>query len=263
MKSLAHIPVAELVFFRALISLLITYLYLRWRGIPVWGENKLLLVLRGFAGTVALSFFFYTLHAMPLASAVTIQYLSPIFLVLFAGLFFGETVTWWHWLCSLVGFAGVWMIQGFDTRVSLFDACVGVVSAMASAVAYNSVRSLRHTDHEWVVIFYFPLIASFLSFPFAVREWVAPALGDWPYIVLIGVLTQIAQLFLTKAYHAESASKIASVNYVGVLYAVAFGILFFGESLPVPTIVGMILIMFSVFLSTRRRPAATTSATTE
>jgi len=250
-KALSHIPIEQLVFWRAVICLSITFVYLRWRGISVWGSNKKVLILRGLAGTIALTLFFYTLHAMPLASAVTIQYLSPIFTVLFSGLFFGEKVSGWHWLCSLVGFAGVWVIQGFDARVGIFDAGVGVVAAMASAVAYNSVRSLRHSDHEWVVIFYFPLVASVLTFPLALRTWIWPAAGDWPLILLIGGLTQVAQLYLTKGYQAERASKIAAVNYAGVLWAVLYGALFFGEGVPWATFAGMILILASVWLSTR------------
>ncbi len=254
-KSLGHLPFEQVVFWRAFISLTITFAYLRYHRMSLWGENKRLLILRGLAGTVALTLFFYTLHEMPLATAVTIQYLAPIFTVLFSGLFFGEKVLPWHWLCSLLGFAGVWVIQGFDTRVSMLDAAIGVVSAIASAVAYNSVRGLRHTDHEWVVIFYFPLIASIILFPFAVRSGVWPALADWPRIIFIGVMTQVAQLYLTKAYHAEQASRIAAFNYVGVLWAVLFGVLFFGETLPFATVAGMVLILASVWMSTRRRGA--------
>lgn len=252
-KSLAHLPFEQIVFCRAFISLLITFVYLKSRKMDLWGQNKRLLILRGLAGTVALTLFFYTLHAMPLATAVTIQHLAPIFTVLISGLFFGEKVKAWHWFCSLLGFAGVYVIQGFDTRVSLLDASIGVVSAIASAVAYNSVRSLRHTDYEWVVIFYFPLIASVILFPWAVHSWVWPQAMDWPLIVIIGVLTQVAQLYLTKAYQAQQASEIAAFNYVGVLWAVLYGILFFGETLPLATLAGMLIILASVYLSTKQK----------
>jgi drug/metabolite transporter (DMT)-like permease len=248
-KWLAHIPFEQLVFWRAFIALMITIVYLRTKKISLWGTNRKLLILRGLAGTTALTLFFYTLHAMPLATAVTIQYLAPVFTVLFAGVFFKEHVSGLAWFCALLGFAGVWIIQGFDARVDLLDAGIGVVSAMASALAYNSVRSLRHTDHEWVVIFYFPLITSLIIFPFAVRTGVWPQAKDWPLIILIGCLTQVAQLYLTKAFHAENASKLAPYNYVGVLWAVLYGVLFFGEKLPLATVVGMLVIMVSVGLS--------------
>jgi drug/metabolite transporter (DMT)-like permease len=66
------------------------------------------------------------------------------------------------------------------------------------------------------------------------------------------VLTQVAQLYPTKAYHAEQASKIAAFNYVGVFWAILFGVLFFGETLPIATLAGMTLILASVWMSTRK-----------
>lgn len=252
-KALSHLPFEQLVFWRGITCLGITYFMVKKLGQPLWGNNKKSLILRGTFGTLALGFFFYTLQSMPLATAVTIQYLSPIFTVMVAALFFGEKVQLIHWLCSLIGFAGVWIIQGYDDRVSLFGALMGVGGALSSAFAYNTVRALKDSDHEWVVMFYFPLIASVVSTPFAMRNWVWPRRTDWILIVLLGGLTQIAQLFLTRGYSLEKASKVAAVNYAGVFYAVIFGVALYGEQLPVATVVGMALILFSVWLSTRQR----------
>lgn len=248
-KALGHLPFEQLVFWRGVTCLGITYFMVKRLGLPVWGNNKKSLIMRGTFGTLALCFFFYSLHTMPLAAAVTIQYLSPILTVLVAALFFGEQVRLVHWICSLIGFAGVWIIQGYDDRVSLFGAVMGVGGALSSAFAYNTVRVLRDSDHEWVVMFYFPLIATAVSAPFALRTWVWPRGMDWVLILLLGGLTQIAQLFLTRGYSLEKASKVAAVNYAGVLWAVIFGVWLYGEKLPVATVVGMLLILFSVGLS--------------
>ena len=83
-KSLPNIPVFELVFFRSFISLLISFTSLKSKNIPIFGVNKKILLIRGFIGSIALTLFFLTLQNIPLASAVTIQYLSPIFTALFA-----------------------------------------------------------------------------------------------------------------------------------------------------------------------------------
>lgn len=252
-KALPHIPSSQLVFWRGLVCFLITLYYLKSHGIPVWGNNKRVLILRGLAGTVALSCFFYTLHAMPLATAVTIQYMSPIFTVLVAGLIFREGVSVWHWLCALLGFLGVWLIEGFDTRVTVLDAGIGVTGAVASAFAYNSVRSLRKSENEWVVMFYFQFLATLIIIPWAAQDFVTPTWRDAGVIVMIGVLTQVAQLYLTKGYQIDKASKVAPVSYVGVLYAVLFGILFFNEQLPLTTIAGMVIIMSSVIITSLKK----------
>ncbi len=252
-KALGHLPFEQLIFWRGITCLGITFYMVKSLRLHIWGNNKKILIMRGLCGTLALSFFFYTLHAMPLATSVTIQYLSPILTVLVAGFFFGEKVAPLHWVCSVLGFAGVWIIQGFDPRVTLFDASMGVLGALSSAFAYNSVRTLRNSDHEWVVMFYFPLIATICSAPFASRSWVWPQGMDWILILALGGLTQVAQLFLTRGYSLEKASKVATMNYAGVLFAIFFGVVIYDEKLPVTTIAGMIVILFSVWLSSRAR----------
>ncbi len=251
-KHLSHLPFEQLVFWRGFVCLFITYGYLKHLKLHVWGVNKKWLIIRGVVGTLALSFFFYSIQHMPLASAVTIQYLSPVFTVILAGLFFGETVSGRHWLCSLIGFVGVWIIQGFDDRVTAFAATMGVLGALSSALAYNSVRTLKDSDHEWVVMFYFPLIATVISAPVAFSRWIWPQGWDWFWIVVLGVLVQIAQLFLTRGYSREKASAVASVNYAGVLLATIYGVALFNEHLPPATIIGMVVILVSVWLSSSR-----------
>lgn len=91
-KAMPHIPVFELVFFRSLGSLLITFFYLNKSRTPIFGNNKRVLFARGIFGTIGLCLFFITLQNIPLAGAVTIQYLSPVFTTLFAVILLGECV---------------------------------------------------------------------------------------------------------------------------------------------------------------------------
>ena len=257
-KSLAHLPFFILVFWRGAICLGIAYYFVRRQKISPWVKNRKTLILRGIAGTLALFGFFHTLHTMPLASAVTIQYLSPILTVLVAGVFFGERVSAVHWLCSLLGFAGVYVIQGYDTRVGMIEALIGIGSAVASAVAYNSVRALRASENEWVVMFYFPLVATVISLPIAASQWVWPSAQDWPAVLLIGLLTQIAQFFLTRGYQRDKASKVASASYFGVIYAVFFGLFLFDEKLGPATTLGIGIILISVLGSAFGQKAIST-----
>jgi drug/metabolite transporter (DMT)-like permease len=78
-KLIPHIPAIEIIFFRSVFSLIITYLLIKKAGVPLFGTNRKLLVLRGIVGSIGLIAFFYNLQTIPLASAVTINYLAPIF----------------------------------------------------------------------------------------------------------------------------------------------------------------------------------------
>ena len=88
-----RIPIYELVFFRSLISLLITNLFISKRNINPWGKNKPLLILRGILGTIALLCIFYSIQNMPLSLSTVIQYTYPIFISIFSVVFIKEKIT--------------------------------------------------------------------------------------------------------------------------------------------------------------------------
>lgn len=96
---------------------------------------------------------------MPLASAVTLQFLSPIFTIVLGIFLVKETVRPLQWLFFLIAFLGVVMIQGFDHRVGMLDVSLGIGSAIFSALAYNTIRRLKASEHPLVIVFYFPLVA--------------------------------------------------------------------------------------------------------
>ena len=111
------IPVEQIVFMRSIVMFVIVWFMLRRVGVNPWGIDKMRLVLRGLFGTLGISLFFYTLHAMPLASAVVVHYLTPIWTVLFAILFTQTKVRVLRFLFFGLCIVGVLMIKEFDSRV--------------------------------------------------------------------------------------------------------------------------------------------------
>ena len=248
-KFVPHIPAFELIFFRALISLILSYVLIKHKGLNAMGNNKKFLLLRGFFGMLSLTTFFFTLQKMPLASAVTLQYLSPIFAVILAVFFLKENVHWIQWLCFAVAFAGVAIIRGFDARVEFPYLVLGVLSAFFSGLAYNAVRKLKDSDHPLVVVFYFPLIALPFSIIACFFVWVMPVGIDWLWLILIGVFTQIAQVNLTYALQNERLASVSGLNYLGILYALFFGYFFFDETYNWIVLLGIFLVLTGVLLN--------------
>lgn len=255
-KFLGHIPAWEIAFFRALVSGVICYGLLKRAGLKPWGTNKRGLILRGLTGTAALVMYFYTLQHMPLASAITIQLLSPIFTVIIAGLLLREKPRPIQWLFFLLSFAGVVMIKGFDPRVSLFDLGLGISAAVMSAFAYNFVRQLRDTDHHLVVVLYFPLVAVPITGGLALVHWVTPTPLDWAILLAIGLVVTVAQIYMTKGYQADRASNVSNFNYLQVVYGLVLGYVLFDETVKGPAMLGMVLIVAGVLLSSRFRTEA-------
>ena len=248
-KYIPHIPAIEIILFRSIFSLIFSYLVLKKQGIFVFGNNKKLLIIRGVVGSIGLITFFYTLQKIPLASAVTMQYLSPIFTSILGIFLLKERVRPIQFLFFAISFAGVMVLQGFDSRVNLFYAGIGIISALFSGLAYNVIRKLKNTEHPLVIIFYFPLV----TLPFAAVAsyfgWVQPQGYDWVILLWIGICTQSAQYFMTLAYQNSNVAKVANLSYLGIIYALIFGLILFGETFQILSYVGMGLVLMGILLN--------------
>ena len=249
-KQLNRIPAMEIVFFRCLVSASICFAGIARARVDWRGNNNALLIARGASGTLALFMFFITLQHIPLATAVTIAYLSPIFTVLLGVLFLGEAVRPVQWFFYALAFAGVIVIKGFDTSVPTRFLLAGILAAICSGVAYNLVRRLKEQEHPLVVVLHFQLVGVIAGFIVTLFNWVAPASAwEWFCLLMCGLLTQFGQTCLTKSLQAERVAHVSILNYTGVIYALAFGIFIFGETYTLQTIVGMALAVAGVLLS--------------
>jgi len=250
-KALPHIPVFELVFFRSIVSLLISLISLKKKNIPVFGNNRKVLLARGMFGVTALTLFFITLQNIPLAGAVTIQYLSPIFTAFFAIWVLKEKIKNRQWFFFSLAFLGVLTLKGFDIsgQISFKYVGIGLVSACFSGLAYNCIRLLRTTENPLVVVFYFPLVATPIMAVLSYFNWIQPQGTDWIYLLLLGIITQVAQIYMTKGIQSDRAGNIMTYKYIGVLFAFGYGYLFFGETYSFMSIFGIFLLLSGVLLN--------------
>lgn len=248
-KQVSHIPAMEVVFFRCSIASMFCFAGL-YRARADWrGSNRKLLFLRGFFGTTALFLFFTTLQNIPLASAMTIQYLSPIFTSVIAIYLLSEQVRPPQWLFYAIAFSGVLLIERFDARISPFYLAIGIISAFCSGMAYNLVRSMRGTEHPLTIVLHFQLFGAVAGFISLFFEWKTPQGWDWIYLILIAVFSQLGQIFLTSALQKEAVAGVAIVNYTGLVYALLVGSFWFGEGQSTEAFAGMLLVVFGVLLS--------------
>lgn len=248
-KQISHIPAMEVVFFRCSLATVFCFAGLYSAKADWRGSNRTMLLLRGLFGTTALFLFFVTLQNIPLASAMTIQYLSPIFTSIIAIFLLSEPVRTLQWLFYAIAFGGVLLIERFDTRVSLLYLFIGVVSAFCSGMAYNLVRSLRGREHPLTVVLHFQLVGAIVGAVGILFDWRMPQGWDWLYLFLIGVFSQLGQIFLTNALQREKVAGVAIVNYTGLVYALIIGSVVFGEEQTAISMSGMLLVVLGVLLS--------------
>lgn len=248
-KLLPHIPAVEIILFRSIVSFVVSFAFLKAQKVSVWGNDKFTLILRGATGAIALILFFKLLQTVPLATASTIAYLAPIFTTVLGIFLVKEKVRSIQWLFFAISFCGVLVIQGFDTRISLWHLLLGVSSTFFMGLAYNFIRKMKQTEHPLVIIFYFPLVTIPIVGVMSIFSWVQPEGWDWLILIGVGVLTQIAQFFMTKSFQSEALSKVSIVNYTGIIYALIFGFIFFKETFNLMTYVGMGLALTGVILN--------------
>lgn len=245
-KYLEEVPTTEIVFFRSIVTFVITAFLIFQIGIPFWGNQIKWLLLRGAAGAISLTLFFYTIKWMPIGTAVTIQFLSPVFTILLGIYFLGEKVKRLQWFFFIMAFAGVIVVKGFDPRVSWFYLSLGVISAFFSGVAYNAIVKCKHTEHPLTLVMYFPLVAIPITGIWCFFEWKTPDANEWLLLLMAGLLTQVAQVCMTKALHLGKSSVIIPFKYLGIIYALIYGVLFFNESYSITVILGIVLIAVGV-----------------
>lgn len=248
-KYLNRLPATELVLFRSIISLILSFYFLARRKVSPWGVQKKYLVARGVFGVAALSMFFYTLQELPLGSAITIQYLSPVFTALFGIFILKEKVQWWQWLFFAISFAGIAVIKGFDTGISPLLFFMGLGSSICAGLAYNFIRKVKNTDHPLVVVLYFPLIATPVMAVISIFNWVQPIGWEWLLLLLMGILTQIAQINMTKALQLVEVNEITGLKYLGIIFALGFDYFLFDHQYSSLVLIGMFMVVGGVVLN--------------
>jgi len=254
----ASIPTGQILIIRAIVGSLLAYWGIRVINIPLWGVNKKLLIFRGVTGFGALMCFFWTLIALPLAEATILFYTSPCLAALIATIILREHLS----MSVIIGFVlcvvGVlFVIQPeFIFSVQQLDlpsVAVGLFGAFLAALAFVSVRKLRETDHALVIIFYFSFISIFASIPFVIVHHTSPTPTQWLMLISVGICTHIAQIYLTRSLHREQTSRAMGVSYIQILFAVGWGILFFGDYPNLLSLIGMILVAAGSVMTAHRR----------
>ena len=111
------------------------------------------------------------------------------------------------------------------------------------------VRRLKEQEHPLVIVLHFQIIGIIAGFIYVLFDFKMPQGIDWVYLLMTGILTQYGQIYLTKALQSERVAQVSIINYAGILYALIFGWLIFGEIYTIQTILGIALVISGVVLS--------------
>lgn len=255
------IPVLEIIAARALVSLVISYLDVRRKGIPVFGSHRLLLFARGLVGFVSLTGVFYSLVHLPIAEASVLQYLHPMFTALLALVLLRERPTAATLACIALSFSGLlvmvrpgFLFGGLSASYDTLAVAIAIAGAFGSGLAYTIVRRLSSVEDPSVIVMYFPLVCLPATVLLGWDDFVMPGGWTWLTLIMVGIFTQVGQVSLTRAMQTETASRAGSFSYSQVLFATLLGLWVFGE-IPGPwTLAGASLIMLGTLVNILWKP---------
>lgn len=225
-------------------------------------------VRRGLAGVFALSMWFYSMAQLPLATSVTLNYMSSVwmavFLLLQAAFLGGPRIDRRLVVAIAVGFAGVALVlHPTLNQDQMWAGLIGLASGMLSAMAYLQVTALgKAGEPEIRVVFYFSLMGSLMG----AATWLLTGqanptpLADiparsWLALFGVGAFATVAQLLMTRAYARGSTLVNANLQYLGIVHAGLLGTVLFGETLGLDALLGMALIVGSGMVAARLKPA--------
>lgn len=255
---------AEIVAYRGVIGVLLMFLVMRWQGASFYTRIPLQHLWRGAVGVAALWIWFYAIARLPLAMAVTLNYMSPIwmavFLLLGAWIRRKQKIQFGLLWTIIGGFVGVVLLLRPSLRPDqLPDGLIAMSSGMLAALAYIQVRQMGIAgEPENRVVFYFSAscaVAGMLGS--GLSRWAGVSGGWHPHhlrgvllLLLIGCTAAGAQVALTRAYRLGNPLVAANLQYVGIVYSSLWDLLIWHDALNWLSWIGIGLILGSGILAT-------------
>ena len=248
----------EIVFYRGLTGVVLFSALLWLRGTPLATPVPLLHVRRNLAGITAMSLWFYAIGHLPFATSMTLNTMSSVWLgtlVIVAAWWKTRRIAYpWLFVAVLCGFVGVVLL--LNPRMAGNDplaALLGLISGMMSAVAYLQVSALgRAGEPETRTVFYFSLgttlvglVGVLLFSGFSPLEWRKAWL-----LPATGIFASLGQWCMTRAYTRGSTLVVATLQYLGIVYASLFSLWLFHERLEPAAWLGMVIIVLSGIAAT-------------
>ena len=263
----AQYGAGELVFYRALVGAIVIFGLTRWRAGTLATRVPAMHFWRSASGVVALMLWFYAIGGLPLATAMTLNYMSSVWMALFliggSVLLAAARVDGRLVAAVLAGFAGVALVlRPAVEQQQLWHGLAGLLSGMLAALAYLQVTALgRAGEPEERIVFYFSIGGVGAGTLWMLVQGTSPHTPRGLALLLaIGLLGVVAQTMMTRAYRIGRTLSNAGLQYLGIVFSFAFGVLLFDDPVTASALAGMTLIvgagLYTTLLRARQQPDA-------
>jgi len=264
----------EIMFYRGVTGAILISWLAHSRGVSLRTAVPATHFWRSLSGVIAMFLWFYALGNLPVATAMTLNYMSSVWMALFliggAAMLGSARVDGRLIFTVLLGFAGVAMIlRPTIEHDQLWHGMMGLLSGMISATAYLQVTALaRAGEPEIRIVFYFSIGGA--VFGASTTIWTGihgHHLKGAALLLAVGLLATVAQLMMTRAYSTGRTLVNASLQYLGIAFSFAYGVLLFNDRVTNLAIAGMLLIvgagLSATMLRSQQAPPDTANAPPE
>ncbi len=246
----------ELVFYRSALSLFLIIVIMKINNITFHTNYLMLHMKRSLVGFISLILFFYAITHLPLSTAISLNYTSPLFVGLLLPFILKRKLNFKIFFMILIGFVGVFFIlkPSFYNQ-SLIAGYIGVLSGLGAGVAYLYVTQLGQLkEPDARTVFFFTLISTLGSGTMLINQDIhTPEISDFYILLYLGGSATIAQIAITKAYRVGNTLGNASLSYLTIIFSALIGISLFNEVIDFLSIIGILLIIGSgIFVSIKQ-----------
>jgi drug/metabolite transporter (DMT)-like permease len=240
-----HVPIAEISFFRSIITLVIIAPWMLYKKESFLGYNRKLLFIRGIFGFSSLFLGFFAISQIRLGDVTVLWKTSVVFTAAFAAFFLKERVT--PTLMSLIGLAmvGAALIVKPGFEVMNLGGLAALMAGIFVGIVTISVRELHKTESSLTIIFSFSLWATLMSVVLFGHQFIVPPATDLLSLILMGIAGTIGQLWFTAAFIYAPASVTQPYAFSEVIFSMFAGLLLWGEVPDVLSLLGSGLIIIS------------------
>jgi len=189
--------------------------------------------------------FFFGISFLPLTTASTIMFMSPVILTVLSIPLLGEKVGPRRWMGIIIGFAGAVVVMRPGSGSLELSILIVLAAAFTHAMYQVFTRKLGTRDAPMTSLFYTGITGALVMSVVAPFVWQPVATFDWLLFVFAGIAGGIGHLCLIRAFRQAPASVVAPFSYSSLLWATAFGYVLFGDLPDAWTLSGAALIIGS------------------
>ncbi|HEY4191862.1 MAG TPA: DMT family transporter [Mesorhizobium sp.] len=216
-------------------------------------ERRDLQFLRVVATTMDTSFFYAAVVFLPLADVMSFYMAGPIYVAALSHFLLGERVGWRRWTAILLGFCGVLIMLKPSSAAFSTSSIFALIGSLSFAFSIVLNRRLRGTSDTSLVTWQ-TIGTLVVGGALTIGAWRAPSAFDVGAMLLLGIVSCIAHLLITRALKLAPASTLAPLHYTLLLWAIVFGLVFFGDMPSLRILIGAgVVVLAGLFIFHRKK----------